>query len=62
MWAEFTLQEYFGDIVSLVPGHYHKASCNLFAGGGSCLQLVKNATFLKVSEQSVPLCSLTWQS
>lgn len=40
------------DIAGLVPDttvkYRNKASVNLFAGGGSCLQFVKNATSFKI--------------
>ena len=30
--------------------YHNKTSCNLFVGGGSCLQFVKNATSVKRSK------------
>lgn len=35
------------DIVGLVPDHHSKASCNPFAGRGSRLRFVKNATSVR---------------
>ena len=40
-------QESLGDTMSLVPDH-NKTNSNHFAGGGSCLQFVKNVTFVKL--------------
>ena len=40
------------DIMGSVPDHHNKvgkAGRNLFAGGGSCLQFVKNATPVKLT-------------
>ena len=41
------MQAYLRDIAGSVPGPRNKVSCNLFAGGRSCLQLIKNATPVK---------------
>ena len=51
-WGPLTnkcIQAHLGDIVGSVPDlchrkHSHNVSWNLFGGGGSCLQRVKNAT------------------
>lgn len=39
-----SMQAYPGDIEGSVPEHGNKASSNLFAVGGPCLQFVRNAT------------------
>ena len=46
------IQPNFRDIVDSVPGHRNgsKASCDHFAGGGSCLQFVKDATPVKCNK------------
>lgn len=41
------LQAYLRDAVDLVPDHCNAASCNPFAGGGSCFQFVKYTTSVK---------------
>ena len=57
----FKLQAYLRDIAGLVPDNcnkveYHnQASHNLFAGGGSCLQFVKNAISMK-QNKTRPAC------
>lgn len=48
----YTVQADLRDIADLVPDHcskvsHNKASCNPFAGGGSCLRFVKNTISVK---------------
>lgn len=38
-----------GDVVGPVPDHRVKASCDLLAGGGACLQHVRNTTSVRRS-------------
>lgn len=41
------MHAYLGDIVGSFPDQHNKASPNLFVGGRSLLQFVKNATSVK---------------
>lgn len=40
------IQVYLRDIAGSFPDHHSRANCNLFAGRDSCLQFVKNSTFV----------------
>lgn len=48
----FQLQAYLRDTEGSVLDHHNKASYNLFAGGGYCLQFVRNATSERAIKQS----------
>lgn len=37
-FLEEVVQAYLGDFVGSVPDHCSKVTCNIIAGGGSCLQ------------------------
>lgn len=58
------IQAYLGDIAALVPDHRNKASTankashNPFAGGGSYLQFVKNASIVKSNKMRYA-CNVT---
>lgn len=49
MWVSHPprLQAYLGDIEGSLLDHGNKASHDRFAGEGSCLQFLKNATSVK---------------
>lgn len=44
------IQVYLRDIAGSFPDHHSRANCNLFAGRDSCLQFVKNSTFVTRSK------------
>lgn len=46
----FNVQTYLGDTAGSVPDHHKKVSHTFFAGGGSCLQFVRNTTSVKYSK------------
>lgn len=47
------------DTVGSFPDHLNKASCSLFAGGGACLQFVKNAMLAKLNKTR-RACTCFW--
>lgn len=44
------LHAYFWNFVGLIPDHFNKASCNLFAAGWFCHQFIKHLTSVKCNK------------